>query len=119
MPLAAALPFADPSTQAVLMAALYLHVFFAVTMQSIAQKTSADHAWMAWLPVLNLFLVLHIAGRGFLWFLLLLIPGVNLLALVVLWGDLAAALGKSAWLGLLAPVPIANVVMQGYLAFSE
>jgi len=49
---------------------LVFYVYFALCLQVIAGKTGAGNAWMAWLPVLNIFLMLNISGIRYRTFLL-------------------------------------------------
>jgi hypothetical protein len=41
--------------------ALILYAYFALCIQFIAQKTGTVNTWMAWVPVLNIFLILNIS----------------------------------------------------------
>jgi len=104
---------------------LALYVYYAICLMKIAQKTNTDNAWFAWIPILNFILMIKIAKRPLWWalsLLLVFIPFVNLLLIVVsviIWMDIAKALNKPNWLGILIIVPIANLVLPGYLAFSN
>lgn len=40
---------------------LIFYVYYALCLQFIAKKTNTLNAWMAWVPILNLFLILNIA----------------------------------------------------------
>jgi len=52
--------------------------------------------WAAIIPIYNIIVLLQIVGRPIWWFILLLIPLVNLIILIILAIDLAKSFGKSA-----------------------
>ena len=95
-----------------------IYVFTSFCLHTIARKTNTEHAWLAWIPIANLYLVCRIAGRPWWWLLLFFIPIVNIVVGVIVWMGIAEARDKNKWLGILMIVPIANLVMLGYLAFS-
>ena len=98
---------------------LVFYVYGALCLQKMAQKTNSTPAWLAWIPVANIFLFLQVAGRPLWWFVLLLIPFVNLVISIILLLDLAKRMGKPAAVGLLMLIPLVNLVVLGWLAFSS
>lgn len=50
--------------------------------------------WQALIPIWNVLVVLHIAGRPAWWFLLLLIPIFDIVVIIVVAIDLARSFGK-------------------------
>ena len=64
---------------------IVLYVHFGVTLALIAKKSSTKPTWLAWLPIGNIFLMLMIGRRPIWRFLLLLIPGVNVVVVVMTW----------------------------------
>lgn len=102
--------------------AIICYVYSAICLMKIAKKTNTENAWFAWIPILNVVLMLQIAKRPMWWLVLAIIPFVNLAWIVlgvIVWMDICERLGKDRMLGLLIIVPIANFVLPGYLAFSE
>ena len=85
----------------------------------IARKTNTANGWLAWIPIANVILMLNIAQKPAWWFLLLLIPVLNIVILVIVWMKIAKARGKAEWWGIMIIVPIMDVIAPGYLAFSE
>ncbi len=102
-----------------LLVGLAFYIYFAYSLMTIAKKTNTGSAWMAWVPIVNIFLMLMIAKKPMWWFLLLLIPLVNIVISIIVWMKIAQAVGKPDWLGILMIVPIANIIIPGYLAFSS
>jgi len=94
------------------------YAYSALTLMLIAKKTNTPNAWMAWVPILNMYLMCQIAGKSILWFVLLLLPFINIVANVILWAEIAQKRGKPGWWGILMLVPIANFIIMGILAFS-
>lgn len=113
-------------SSAVIIFSLLFYVYSALCLQRIAKKTSQEPAWLAWVPIGNLFLMCKIGSLSYLWLLGILLSflplvgvffGLGLCAYV--WYRIALALHKPGWLGVLVCLPIANLVVMGYLAFSE
>ncbi len=97
--------------------AAYAYISFSV--QMIANKTGTDNSWMAWVPILNIWLLCEIGGKPGWWVLLMFVPLVNIVIITMLWGAVSEARGKASWLGILILLPFLNLVLPGYLAFSE
>jgi len=96
-----------------------MYVYFALAIQTIANKTATPNAWLAWIPIANAFLMLAIAKKPMWWFILFLVPVLNIVMAVLVWMAIAEARQKPNWWGILAIVPIANLVVPGYLAWAD
>jgi len=96
-----------------------LYFFFAFTQYKIAQKVGHQSTWWAWVPVLNFFQQIQMAGKEWYWFLFCLIPVVNIFALAVIWMEIARNCRQSAAWGIMAIIPFLNFIAFGYLAFSS
>jgi hypothetical protein len=95
-----------------------VYFYFSLCLQVIAKKTSTGNGWLAWIPIANFFLWLKVARRPMWWFILLLIPFVNIIITVIGWMDIAKLRQKAGWWGVMFIIPIMNFVAPGYLAFS-
>jgi hypothetical protein len=98
---------------------LAAYAYLGLTLHTIANKTGTPDGWMAWVPILNVYLMCKIAGKPAWWVVLFFIPFVNLIMGVLVWMAIAEARGKPAWLGVLMLVPIANLVVPAHIAFSD
>jgi hypothetical protein len=98
---------------------LAFYIYFAITLMFIAKKTGTPNSWMAWIPILNLYLMCKAAGKSGIWIILLLLPVVNVVAMILLWAGIAQRLGRSGLWGLLMLIPVLNLVLMGILAFSK
>jgi hypothetical protein len=99
--------------------ALAAYAYFALALQTIATKTSTANGWLAWIPIVNIFLMLSVAKKPMWWFLLFLIPLVNIVIAVMVWMAVAEARHKPNWWGIMTIVPFVNIVVPGYLAWSD
>ncbi len=97
--------------------AIYLYTSYCLMV--IGKKTGHGDAWMAWVPIVNLYYMTVIAEKPGWWTLLMLIPCVNIVIGVILWMAIAEKRGKPNWWGILIIIPCVNLVVPGYLAFSD
>ncbi|MFH0771047.1 MAG: thioredoxin domain-containing protein [Candidatus Omnitrophota bacterium] len=101
---------------------IVLCIYFIICLQFIAEKTNTAHSWMAWLPIVNVFLICRIGRISYLWALALLLPVINIFVSGFMWHKIAKARGKSGWIGILIGVsiiPPTNILALGYLALSK
>ena len=98
---------------------LVIYVYVALALQTIAKKTNTENGWLAWIPIANIFLMLMVAKKPLWWFILVLIPLVNIVIYILVWMGIAEARSKPSWWGILIIVPIANLIVPGYLAWAD
>ncbi len=96
-----------------------LYLYFSLCLYAIARKLGVPGAWMAWVPVLQMFTLLASASKSGWWILLFLVPVVNVIVQAYIWMCVTENLGREKWLGLLMLVPVVNMVYLGVLAFSK
>lgn len=94
------------------------YVYLALVLQKLSQRTGRGTPWWGWVPILNVLLMLEVADKPLWWFILMLIPIVNIVIAVIVWMKIAEAVNKPNWWGILILVPIVNVIVPGYLAWS-
>ncbi len=98
---------------------LAVYFYFAFTQYKIAQRVGcADKAWWSYVPVLNTFLLIQMAGKEWTWFLFCLIPVANVIVFAILWMEVAKASGNSSIWGVLVLIPFLNFVAMGVMAFA-
>lgn len=103
----------------VMILVIIVYVIVAMSLMRIAKRTNTDNAWFAWIPLLNLILMLQIAKRPMWWLVFFLVPFINIVGVVlqfVIWIDIAKLLGKSAAIGFLAG--LIPIIFVPYLAYS-
>lgn len=96
-----------------------IYVYFALAISTIARKTNTPNAWYAWVPILNMVLVLNVAKKPVWWFILFFVPFVNMVILILTWMAVAQARGRPDWWGVFIIAPIANFILPGILAWSD
>lgn len=95
------------------------HVVMAVALSKMAERKRIDNGWFAWVPVLNVVLALKIARKPLWMIVLFLVPCVNFVMFIALWWSLAEEMRKPGFVGLLMFIPIVNLFVPLYLAFSD
>jgi hypothetical protein len=96
-----------------------IYVYVSLALQTIATKTNTPNAWLAWIPIVNIFLMLNVAQKPLWWFILFLIPIANIVVGILAWMAIAERRGKPSWWGIMVIVPVMNIIMPGYLAWSD
>lgn len=94
-----------------------VYAYAAYCLMRIADNTGTENSWFAWIPILNIWLMCQIAEKEVLWFILCLIPCVNIVVLILIWMEIAEILGYENWWGILMIVPIVNFYVLYKFAF--
>ena len=97
--------------------AVPIYVYYALTAYTIGQKLEVDGGWMAWVPILNIYYNVKLAGLEVWWFLLFFVPFANIFAQLYIWMKIAGRRGFEEWVGLLMIVPFVNFFIPGYIAW--
>ncbi|MBM3249417.1 MAG: hypothetical protein FJZ09_01025 [Candidatus Omnitrophica bacterium] len=117
----------------VFIAMVLIYLYSSLCLHLIAVKTNTGPAWMAWIPIANIFLMCKIAQANYLYaagfvaaVLLSFIPLVGVIfnfailgLSIYLWYRISLRRNKPAWVGVLIGIPFVGLVFMGYLAFSE
>jgi len=103
-----------------------LYIYMALALMAIAKRTKTKEPWFAWIPILNILLMLRIAKMHWAFifvFLFSFIPIIGWIAGIVLtvivWGKVSEARKRPFWWGFLTLIPIVNLVIIGILAWSK
>jgi Family of unknown function (DUF5684) len=102
-----------------LLIGLAFYIYMALALSTIARKTNTPNGWFAWIPILNLILVINIAKKPIWWIILCIIPLVNIVVIIILFMGVAEARNKPNWWGILMIVPLINLIVPAYLAWSD
>lgn len=94
------------------------YLFSCYVLKKVCVKAGSEPGVLIWFPVLQAFPLLRAARIPAFWFIILLIPGLNLLA-HILWSlRISRACGKGTLVAVLLILPVTNVLALLYLAFS-
>ena len=101
----------------VFIAAIAYYIVAAFGIMKLAKKFNIPNPWMAWIPILNIWLLLQIAGLQWWWLLIILFGGlipvigtiISALVAIYIWMLIAKKAGKDQWFALLMLIPIVNL----------
>jgi len=63
---------------------VFLYVYFSLAWSIIAKKLKYKRAWLAWIPIVNIAMILQLGGFNWAWIFLIVIPIFGWIALLVL-----------------------------------
>jgi len=99
---------------------IVFYFFLSFCIMKIAGKTGTDGAWMAFIPLLQLVLILRIGDKPVWYVILFFIPIVNLILSVMIWVWVAEALGRSpVWAALASISGIGMLFLLPSYAFGD
>lgn len=102
----------------VLLGLMAIYLFFCYCCMLICKRTGNQPGVLIWIPILQMFPLLKAAGMPAWWFLMLLLPVLNVVASLVWCLKIAQACGKSSVVGVLLFLPVTGIFAFFYLAFS-
>lgn len=103
----------------ILAVALVVHLVVAYPLFRIADRTRVGPPIFAFIPILNVLLMIKVADVSILWVLALFVPLLNLVAVAVIWMGISKRCGKEPFLGLAIFVPVIGFFFPWYLAFAD
>ena len=104
----------------VLLFSILVYAWAAFCLMTIAEKAGTPESWLAWIPLLNIYLFCKIAGHSGLWVLaILFVPILNIIIAVWFWIEIAIRRNKPELYGILMIVPVVNLLMMGLIAFGD
>ena len=95
-----------------------LYVFFSFCFKLICEKAGHEPGALIWIPIAQFIPLLRVAKMSAWMLVLLLIPMVNCIFALILWGKICAARNKSPWLAATLLIPLGGFFLIPYLAFS-
>jgi len=98
---------------------LVFYAYYALGLMVIANKTDTPDGWMAWIPILNLYLMCRIARKPWWWMILFFIPFVNFVISIVVLYSIIVIADKPGWWILPMLIPVVNIIFWGLLAFTD
>jgi|SRR5579862_3207433 len=99
---------------------LVSYVIYTIPLFMIALKSGHPYAWLAWIPIADIWLMCDMADLELAWCLLLFLPCFGLLIFqLIVWMRIAENTNKPSWLGILMVMPLVNLPTGYYLAFVD
>jgi len=103
-----------------------IYIYYAIALMRIANRTKTKDAWLAWIPIVNILLVIQIAKQPW-WHIFALalyfIPFIGGLAFLVVtafwWWKVAERLKRDGWQGILMVIPVINLITLGVFAWGK
>ena len=80
---------------------LIVYLFFSFCLYKIFQKAGRDDAWAVFIPIYNTIVLVDILKKPIWWFILLMIPFVNIIFAIMLTDRLSKFFGKDILMTLL------------------
>ncbi|MEM2956036.1 MAG: hypothetical protein QW041_00450 [Candidatus Pacearchaeota archaeon] len=103
-----------------------IYVYTSLALMTIAKKTKTENAWLAWIPVVNIWLIIQIAEQpwwqifAILLYFIPVIGGIVFLAVMAFWfWKISERRSMPGWLGILMIIPIVNLIVLGILAWKD
>jgi hypothetical protein len=100
-----------------LLIAVVFYVALAYPLYVMGNKINSQNPWFAFVPILNMLLLIEIAGQEWWWILLMLVPCINFFVFIYLWMKAAERMNKPSWIGILTIIPVLGLAVPYYLAF--
>ena len=63
---------------------LAVYIYFAYSWKTIAKKLKYKKSWIAWIPIANIAMILHLGSFNWAWIFLILLPIIGWVPLIVL-----------------------------------
>lgn len=112
---------------AILAVLLFFYVFNALAVMTIAKKSGVKNAWLAWIPIGDIYLLTQVGGQSGWWTLIVLTPLIPMVGpfllvagLIYIWWKVCEARNKPAWLSLLVLLSgIGYMILEGVVAWSK
>jgi hypothetical protein len=98
---------------------LAIYIYSAICYMAVAKRTNTPNGWFAFIPVLNMILMLQIAKRPLWWIILMILPIVNIVIAIIILVDILKVLRRPAWWVILMLIPIVNLVILGVMAWGK
>jgi len=91
-----------------------LYVYYAFAWMTIAKKLKYKKAWLAWIPIANLFLIPILAKKDWTWGFMFLVPIANMVFFFIWTWNIFERRKYPGWLAL---IPLVGIIpLIGWLA---
>lgn len=106
---------------------LAVYIYSAFALMTIAKKLKYKQAWLAWIPIVNLVLILQLGGFAWGWVFLMLIPVFGWIAIAVMviisFWRIYEKRKYPGWFSLAILIPeigfLLNMIALGFVAWKD
>lgn len=95
------------------------YIILFLPLMFVAKKTFARPIWLAFIPILQLYLLVRMANKPAYWVLFLFVPIVNIFIFIHIWIEICTIIKKPIFFGMLMVVPGLNYLIMCYLGLSS
>jgi hypothetical protein len=96
---------------------IIIYLYLSYCQQAIAKNLDTPRPWLAWIPLLNIYLLNKMIGKGIGWTILCFLPVINVVVFIIIAFKLVRVCGRSWVYGLLLLIPVVSYVILWILAF--
>jgi hypothetical protein len=102
----------------IFMIAIYCWVAYCL-MGIMERCGSTRERWWAWVPILNMYALWELSDLEIVWFVLMFIPFIDIVAIIMIMMPVAEKCGSESYWGILMIVPIFNFYVIWKLGYGE
>jgi len=93
---------------------ILLYIYTALVWMTIGKKLGYDKSWIAWIPIVNAFLIPILAKKAWPWGFILFVPIVNLVFYIIWTWNIFEQRKYPGWLSL---IPLGGIIpLVGWIA---
>jgi hypothetical protein len=98
------------------LSAIGIYIYFALALKTIAKNQEYKKSWLAWIPVVNIFLFPILSGRNWNWGWLFFVPVVNAIFLIICFWEI---LEKNGYNGKWSLILLGNFLIPAFHLISN
>lgn len=106
-----------------ILAFIGVYVYHALAWQRIAKRLKYKKAWLAWIPIANLFLFPILAGKKWTWGFMFLVPIANIVFFMIWYWRIFERRNEPGWPSLFVLIPYGGSILYlisiGILAWKK
>ncbi len=99
-----------------------LYVYYALVWMTIGKKLKYDKAWIAWIPIVNFFLIPILAGKKWPWGFMFLVPIANIVFCIIWHWKIFEKRKNAGWPSLFILIPggiLVYLITLGIIAWYD
>lgn len=106
---------------------ILVYVYTSFALMTLAKRLKTENAWLAWIPLANVYLITQIAKKEWWWTLIMIFAGVvpfigwlfSVGATIYMYYLIAERRKYPGWSAILMIIPFVNLIYLGFLAWGK